>query len=53
MLCPVEQLRSSGGSDMKPAMQSSNSGLMRDVANDLHEHERADPPGSDHKGPER
>ena len=37
MLCPVEQLRSSGGSDMKPAMQSSNSGLMRDVANDFHE----------------
>ena len=37
MLCPAEQLRSSGGSDMKPAMQSSNSGLMRDVANDFHE----------------
>ena len=37
MLCSAEQLRSSGGSDMKPAMQSSNSGLMRDVANDFHE----------------
>lgn len=37
MLCCAEQLQSSSGSDMKPVIQSFNSGLMRDVANDTNE----------------